>query len=102
MSESRLLYEIMRELGKYGAVYRCNSGTVKLPNGKRFNGMPKGFSDVLFIRPDGGACFIETKTDNGKLSSEQERFMQRMQSLNARAGIARSVNEAMQICQIEQ
>jgi hypothetical protein len=93
-----LVYDIMRELGKHGAVYRCNSGSVKLPNGKRFNGMPKGFADVMLIRADGIACFIECKTDKGRLSDEQERFLMRMQGLNARAGVARSVDEAMSIC----
>lgn len=100
MSESRLLYDIMHELGKHGAVYRCNSGSVKLPNGKRFNGMPKGFADVMLIRADGIACFVECKAGKGKLSAEQERFIQRMQELNARAGVARSVQEAVQICEL--
>ena len=90
----------MQELGKHGAVYRCNAGSVKLPNGKTFRGMPKGFTDVMFIRPDGIACFIECKTVKGKLSDEQERFITRMRSLNAMAGVARSVTEAKQICGI--
>lgn len=101
MSESRLLYETMKVLGKHGAVYRCNSGSVRLPNGKRFNGMPKGFSDIMFIRNDGVACFVECKTDKGKLSDEQERFLNRMRELNARAGVARSTKEALKICGIE-
>jgi len=98
MSESRLVYDIMCELGKHGAVYRCNSGSVKLPNGRRFNGMPKGFADVMFIRADGMACFVECKADKGKLSDEQEQFICRMRGLNARAGVARTVAEAMAIC----
>jgi hypothetical protein len=53
MKESQLVYAVMQELGKHGAVYRCNSGSVALPNGKRFNGMPKGFADVMLIRADG-------------------------------------------------
>jgi hypothetical protein len=60
--------------------------------------MPKGFADVMLIRPDGQACFVECKTDKGKLSEEQNIFITRMQSLNARAGVARSVAEAMDIC----
>jgi hypothetical protein len=91
----------MHELGKHGAVYRCNSGSVKLPNGKRFNGMPKGFADVMFIRADGIACFVECKTDAGRLSDEQERFIARMIGLHARAGVARSVMEAMSICGLD-
>jgi len=98
MSESQLVHDIMVSLGKYGAVYRCNSGVVALPNGRRFNGMPKGFSDILFIRHDGMSCFIECKIGRGKLSPEQERFIAKMQSLNARAGVARSVSEALEIC----
>jgi hypothetical protein len=100
MSESMLVYDVMQELGKYGAVYRCNSGSVKLPNGKYFRAMPKGFSDIMLIRADGVACFVELKTDKGKLSDEQERFIERMQGLNARAGVARSVDEAMSICEL--
>jgi hypothetical protein len=100
MSESRLLYDIMRELGKYGAVYRCNSGSVKLPNGKMFRGMPKGFADVMLIRADGIACFVECKTDKGRPTDEQKLFIKRMQELNARAGVARSVAEAMAICEL--
>ena len=60
--------------------------------------MPKGFADVMFIRPDGIACFVECKTDKGKPSDEQERFIARMKKLNAKAGVARSVDDAMQIC----
>ena len=98
MDESRLIYDVMHELGKHGAVYRCNSGSVRIPNGKRFSGMPKGFADVLFIRADGMACFVECKTDKGKLSDEQEWFIARMQGLNALAGVARSVSDAISIC----
>jgi len=99
--ESRLIYEIMQELGKYGAVYRCNSGSVPLDNGKRFNGMPKGFSDVMLILPGGRAAFIEIKTPSGIVSPEQERFLQKMRDMGAMAGVARSVDEALKICDLE-
>jgi hypothetical protein len=55
----------------------------------------------MLIRSDGVACFVECKTDKGKLTDEQARFIERMQSLHARAGVARSVNEAMSICELE-
>ena len=98
MNESRLLFEVMRELGKHGAVYRCNSGSVKLPNGKRFNGMPEGFSDVMLIRNDGRACFVETKIKPNKPTEKQLAFIQKMKKLGCLAGVAYSVDEAMQIC----
>jgi len=101
ISESRLIHEIMQYLGQYGAVYRCNSGSIKLPNGKRFNGMPKGFSDIMVILPGGQAAFIEAKTDKGKISPEQERFIAKMQSMGAKAGTARTVSEAAAICGID-
>ena len=100
MNESRLVFEIMQELGKHGAVYRCNSGSVKLPSGKYFHAMPKGFSDILFIRNDGVACFVECKTVSGKLSPQQERFIDKMKGLNCRAGVARTIAEAFSICGI--
>jgi len=98
MNESQLVHDVMIVLGKFGAVYRCNSGSVKLPNGRRFRAMPKGFADIMFIRPDGVACFVECKTAKGKLSVEQERFIAKMKLLNAKAGVARSVEEAKEIC----
>jgi hypothetical protein len=101
MCESQLIYQIMQELGKHGAVYRCNSGSVALPNGKRFNGMPKGFADIMYIGEGGRACFVECKTDSGRTTPEQDRFIERMRGLGCRAGIARSVADAMQICEIQ-
>jgi len=101
ISESRLVYECMQFLGLYGAVYRCNSGSVPLANGKRFNGMPRGFADIMVILPGGRAAFIECKDEKGIISPEQERFIERMQKMGALAGVARSVEEAAQICGIE-
>jgi len=102
MNESRLLYEIMHELGKHGSIFRTNSGNIKLPSGKIFHGLPEGFSDLLFVRPDGKVYFVELKIEKGKLFNEQERFIRHMQSLNARAGVARSVGEALVICGIKE
>ena len=100
MTESRLIYEVMQELGRFGAVYRCNSGSIQLPNGRRFTGMPKGFSDIMLIMPGGKAVFVECKVDKNTASPEQEKFIVRMRELGARAGVARSVTEALQICGI--
>ena len=101
MAESRLVYQIMQELGKYGAVYRCNAGSVRLPSGKYFRAMPAGFSDVMLITDGGRVCFIECKTPGGKASPEQTAFIEKMRGLGCRAGVAFSVSEAMQICGIK-
>ena len=100
-SESRLVFEVMRELGKYGCVYRCNSGTIKLPGGKVFRGMPAGFSDIMLIKPDGTCCFIETKIGKNKTTEQQDAFIEKMRRFNCLAGVARSVADALRICGIE-
>ena len=99
-NESHLVYECMKELGKHGAVYRCNSGSVQLSNGRRFSAMPKGFADIMVILPGGRAAFIECKTGKNDTSEEQKRFLQRMRELGALAGVARSVTDARTICRI--
>ena len=98
MRESDLLNEIMREIGKHAAVYRCNSGQFYTKSGQRVSGLPKGFADVMAILPGGRAAFIECKVEKGKPSPEQTQFINRMQELGALAGVARSVPEALAIC----
>jgi hypothetical protein len=99
-TESRLVFEVMRELGKFGAVFRCNRGSIKLPNGKRFNALPEGFADVMLIRSDGAACFVEVKVKPNKPTDKQTAFINKMRELNCPAGVAYSVAEAAQICGI--
>lgn len=100
MSESRLLYHTMQELGKHGAVYRCNSGMVRLANGKYFRAMPEGFADVMLIRPDGVVCFVELKVKPNKPTDKQMAFIEKMRGMNCLAGVAYSVDEALGICGI--
>jgi hypothetical protein len=101
MNESRLVHETMQELGKHGAIFRTNAGQFYTKSGHRVGGLPKGFTDVLFIRTDGQACFVERKTQGYKVTPEQTQFIERMKSLGARAGVAYSVVEALMICGIE-
>ena len=98
MTENRLLYEIMQEIGKHGAVYRCNAGQYYSKSGQRVSGLPKGFSDILFIGGGGVACFIEAKVRPNKPTPEQVAFIEKMQSLGCRAGVAYSVADALEIC----
>ena len=101
-NESRLIYEIMCELGRRGAVFRTNAGQFYTKGGQRVSGLPKGFCDILFVGADGVACFVECKVPGGKLTPEQISFIERMQKLGARAGIAYSVEDALEICGIRQ
>ena len=99
-SESQLLYEIMRELGKYGAIYRTNCGSIRLPNGKYFRALPEGFTDVMFVRTDGKTCFIECKVKPNKATTKQIEFIEKMKRTNCLAGVAYSVGDAFTICEL--
>jgi len=68
----------------------------------------KGFSDIFVVSPTivtpdmigklvARAGFVEVKTPKGKPTSEQINFIEQMQKLGARAGVARSIEDAIQI-----
>lgn len=60
-------------------------------------GAVKGRSDLSAIK-DGKIVFIEVKTETGKPSDEQIKFINQMQErYGCRAGIARSVEDAVRI-----
>ena len=98
MSESRLIFEVMQELGKHGAIFRTNAGQFYTRSGQRISGLPKGFSDLLFIGNDGVSCFVECKVKPNKPSPEQIAFLEKMAALGARTGVAYSVAGALEIC----
>lgn len=62
-------------------------------------GAVKGRSDISAIK-NGRITFIEVKTDVGTASREQLNFIHQMQEkYGCSAGIARNVEEAIEICQ---
>lgn len=99
MTEMDILRSIRLALSELGyCVFRINSGKIKTEDGRWFDvGVPKGFSDLLAIK-DGKAYFIECKTEHGKPTAEQLNFIKQMQTrYGCRAGIARSVEDALAI-----
>lgn len=110
-SEKTIQNEIRVGLSAHGIVFRCNAGdfwqgTVVwskefkqnvLINMRRVQGLPEGFSDLLYVGTDGRVAFIETKKVKGTPSPEQENFLDLMKECKHRAGIARSVEDAMRI-----
>ena len=97
--ETALMNKIRVALSEYGVCFRANVGKVRMLDGRYFDtGLPKGFSDLFGVRKsDGKVFFIEVKTEKGRVRPEQEKFIERMKDLNAIAGIARSVEEAIAI-----
>ncbi|MFQ7067459.1 MAG: VRR-NUC domain-containing protein [Christensenellaceae bacterium] len=107
--EHKLQNKIINALSVRGMVFRTNAGdfwqgkiacvprigkVVAFP--RRVVGLPKGFSDLLFI-DERGAAFIEVKAAGGRASKEQINFLRAVKAKNQRAGIAYSVQDALDI-----
>ena len=110
-SEHIIQDEIRLALSQYGVVLRLNSG--KFWQGKRvwsnefeqfvlidlrsIQGCPEGTSDLLFLGENNNVAFIECKDHKGKTRDKQEKFIDIMHQYGIRAGIARSVEDALEI-----
>lgn len=86
-------------------VIKNPDGSITIKNPRPFKtGLPPGFSDLLVISPlsiagltIAQASFIEVKTPKGRPTEDQLNFIEQMQRLGAKAGVARSVDQAIQI-----
>lgn len=98
-TETTLMHEIMVALSSRCRIFRINVGTFKTADGRWITtGVPAGFSDLFGIRNgDGKAVFIEVKTKRGKATDAQLKFIEAMRNRGALAGIARSVQDALEI-----
>lgn len=99
LSEHDIQTQIRMEMAQRGyPVFRANVGKVRTADGRYFDtGMPKGFPDLFGFRPDGRIFFIEVKNEVGRLRPEQKIFIEQMKKRGALAGVARSVEDAMEI-----
>lgn len=109
-TEKDIQTKIRLELSRFGIVLRLNSGRAYggtrvwdnkygyiLKDIRPIALCVKGTPDLLFIGPDGTVAFIECKDDKGRLRSEQEKFINVMRSYGHKAGVARSVEQALEI-----
>lgn len=111
MTENDIQNRIRVVLSPYGMVFRTNSGDFwqgehvysnefqqyALIHLRRVQGLPKGFSDLLFFGFDGRPAFIEVKKPNGEIRPEQISFLNLMKSYGYAGGIARCENDALEI-----
>ena len=116
MTETDIQSLIRIELSEHGLIFRTNSGEFwqgdkvyskefkrdVLINLRRVQGLPKGFSDLIFFSRDGKAAFIEVKKLKEKPRPEQEKFLALMKSMGFSTGIARSVEDALKIINIKE
>lgn len=60
-------------------------------------GLAPGAADLIgLLRPNGRFFALELKTDRGRLSPEQVRWLDLVRSFGGFAGVARSVDEAVE------
>lgn len=79
-------------------VYSKEFKQTVLINLRKIEGLPPGYSDLSGVRlSDGKAVFIEVKTPSGRVRPDQEKFIQRMISYGAIAGICRSARDAIKL-----
>lgn len=91
--------QIMLALADSGcAIFRANVGRFRMEDGRWFDtGLPPGFSDLFGICADGRPLFVEVKTKTGRVSEAQWNFLAAMLARGARAGVARSIDDAVRI-----
>lgn len=96
MREIDIQNQIRIALSDYGIVIRQNTGNFQLADGRRIVCGVKGLSDLLFIGK-GFIAFIEVKNENGRVSREQLDFINAVKKLGHRAGVCRSVDDALKL-----
>ena len=111
MREINLQSAIRIALSAHGIVIRLNTGTYYQGRvvANPFTGEKTlhdirpvkcgvtGLSDLIFLGNNGSVHFIECKTEKGRITPEQVRFIKLMNDRGIRSGIARSVAEALEI-----
>lgn len=99
MTEHDIQNAIRLKLSELGyAVFRINSGKVKMADGRWFDtGVPKGFSDLIACK-GGRIYFLEVKNETGRASSDQLSFLTVMRDrYGCVAEIVRSVDDAVRV-----
>lgn len=112
MKESQLQSLILLALSEAGCkVWRCETagvwvgrvihrtgGSVTLADARMIQaGLTKGGADIIGIAPDGRFLAVEVKTETGRIRPEQEVFLQVARKAGGIAGIARSVEQALDL-----
>jgi hypothetical protein len=79
-------------------IERHSDGSVTIYNARPFKtGLPEGFSDLFVVLHGGLAAFLEVKSEKGRSSPNQLHFITHMQQLGAKAGVVRSVSDALKL-----
>lgn len=98
-SEANIMNACMVALSRAGClIWRNNTGVLKDKNGRPIKfGLCKGGSDLIGVAPSGQFLAVECKTATGRIRPEQLTFIAAVQKAGGRAGVARSVADALKI-----
>lgn len=99
MSEQKIQNEIILAINQRGhRLWRANAGKVQTKDNRIIKLLPKGFPDTFgYRKSDGKFIAIEVKTESGRLRPEQKKFKAFAKTQNILYGVARSVEEAIEI-----
>jgi hypothetical protein len=94
--ETKIVQAIQRWAKKEGLFcLKFSSASAILPNGFRIGQRP-GIPDLILIK-DGRHVWIEVKTETGKLSDTQKKFLAELSAAGAETHVARSLEEVQKI-----
>ena len=99
-SEADTMRSIMIALSNDGHfVARANVGLFFTRDGRPIStGLPKGFSDLFGHRQgDARAFYLEVKSATGRVTMEQDAFLNAMRIRGAIAGVVRSIEDAQEL-----
>ena len=98
-AETNLMNAMMVALSEAGClVFRNNTGVLPGPGGRPVKfGLCNGGADLICIGPDGVFTAVEVKTPTGRVSPAQTAFIAAVRRHGGRAGVARSVEDALAI-----
>ncbi len=98
-SEANVQNDIMLALSQAGClIWRNNTGVLKDKTGRPIKfGLCNGSSDLIGVAKDGRFLAMEVKAEGGRVRPEQVLFIEAVRRAGGRAGVARSVGEALKI-----
>lgn len=99
MTEQKIQNEIILAINQRGhRLFRANAGKVITRDNRVIKLLPKGFPDTFgYRKSDGKFIAIEVKTESGRLRPEQKKFKTFAETQNILYGVARSVEDAIEI-----
>lgn len=98
-AETNIMNAIMVALSAAGCLmWRQNTGAMRDPSGRLVRyGLCTGSSDLVGVAHDGVFLAVEVKTPTGRVSPSQTAFIAAVRRHGGRAGVARSVEDALAI-----